>query len=44
MLRIIGGILFLLLWAVIWFAINPVLGFVMTVVPIVGVVYNWKDL
>ena len=44
MLRIIGDIIIIILWAVIWFAIHPFLGFMMTVIPIAGVIYNWKQL
>ena len=43
-MRIAGCIIGIILWAVIWFAIHPLLGFLMTVIPIAGVLYNWKDL
>jgi hypothetical protein len=44
MLRIIGGLFFILLVGIITFSIHPILGFLVVVLPIVGVIYNWKDL
>ena len=44
MFEIIGSIIGIILWAVIWFAIHPFVGFLMTVVPIAAVLYNWKNL
>jgi hypothetical protein len=44
MLQIMGSIVCLILWSVFWFCIHPLVGFLFTAIPIVAVIYNWKDL
>ena len=44
MLRIIGSLIFIIIFDVIGFLINPIIGILWTVLPIVAVIYNWKRL